>query len=325
MKSLLASTSTTAMLMNIQRNLSFKPRESIATMSLTLILLLSMFVLTGKSDIYALSTRSGHPGAGGLSGIPANAGTFNRGPIQPQASGTAPLTGIRPSTTSCAGPNVIFPGANSANCAAPNVISPSRTSNTPAAVQSANCNVPTTVRHTNTPSTTVVHPTNCPNATVIQPTNCNVPTTVRHTNTPSTTVVHPTNCPPTSSTSNSLTINNVQSSGATEQSTSAGLFDYLVSQNNIPPVANAGTNQLAYSYSYVTLDGSNSYDPNGNSLNFSWMQVGGDPISLSNYNAVNPIFVSPIVPYPTTLTFQLIVNNGQSDSDPSYVYITVEP
>jgi hypothetical protein len=55
------------------------------------------------------------------------------------------------------------------------------------------------------------------------------------------------------------------------------------------------------------------------------MQVGGDPVSLSNYNAANPIFVSPLELYPTTLTFQLIVNNGQSDSDPSYVYITVEP
>jgi hypothetical protein len=186
-----------------------------------------------------------------------------------------------------------------------------------------------TARHTNNPSNTVVHPTNCPNTAVVQPTNCNIPTTVRHTNAPSTTVVRPTNCPPAgSSTSNSLTINNVQSSTTTEQSTNAGLFDYLSAesnQNNIMPVANAGPNQIAYSYTYVTLDGSKSYDPNGNSLSFSWMQVVGDPVPLSNYNIANPIFIAPIVPYPTTLTFQLIVNNGQANSNPSYVYITVEP
>lgn len=292
MKSQLAFASIAMMLINTQRNLSFKQRKNAVIMSLTLILSFSMFVLPGKSDIYALPTRSVHPGAGGLSVTQANAGSFNRGPVQPQTGGTTPLTGMRPSTTSCTGPIVLFPGASSANCTGPNVIHPSRTSNTPA-VQLANCNVPTTVRHTNTPSTTVVHPTNCP--------------------------------PTTSTSSNSLTINNVQSSGTTKQSTSAGLFDYLVSQNNVPPVANAGTNQLAYSYSYVILDGSNSYDPSGNSLDFSWMQVGGDLVSLSSYNTANPIFVAPIVPYPTTLTFQLIVSNGQSESDPSYVYITVEP
>ena len=67
----------------------------------------------------------------------------------------------------------------------------------------------------------------------------------------------------------------------------------------------------------MTLDGSNSYDPNGNSIGFSWMQVGGNPAPLSNYNTANPIFIAPIVPYPTTLTFQLIVNNGEADSSPS--------
>jgi hypothetical protein len=55
------------------------------------------------------------------------------------------------------------------------------------------------------------------------------------------------------------------------------------------------------------------------------MQVGGDPVQLSNYDTANPIFIAPIVPYPTPLTFQLIVDNGQADSSPSYVNITVEP
>ena len=166
---------------------------------------------------------------------------------------------------------------------------------------------------------------------MIQPANCNVPTAVRHTSAPSTTTFHPANCPPpTSVSSNSLTINNVQSSnsaGTTEPN--AGIFDYLTaesSQNNNIPIANAGPNLIAYSYNYVTLDGSQSYDPNGNPLNFSWKQLAGEPVvAESNYNAANPIVIAPIVVYPPTLTIQLVVNNGQAYSNPSYVHVLVEP
>jgi len=337
MKSLPSFASIPVRLMN-QRILSFKPRKIIAIMTLTLILLLSL-VFTGKSDVQALPIRSGHSGGGVPSGIPANVGGFNRGPlqsqsggplsgVQPNGGGASPLTGLRPGTANCAGSNALFPGASTTDCPGSNVIHPTTAPNT-AVGQPATCNIPTTAGHTNGPSTTVVHPTNCPSTTLIQPTNCNIPTTVHHTNTPSTTVVRPTNCPPASSgSSTSLTINKAQSSSTTGQSTNAGLFDYLSAesnQNNITPVANAGPNQIAYSYNYIGLDGSNSYDPNGNSLSFSWMQVGGDPVPLSNYNTANPIFVAPIVLYPTALTFQLIVNNGQANSSPAYVYIAVEP
>src|SRR6266487_4431096 len=185
MKSLPSFASIPVRLVN-QRILSFKPRKIIAIMTLTLILLLSL-VFTGKSDVQALPIRSGHSGGGVPSGIPANVGGFNRGPlqspsggplsgVQPNGGGASPLTGLRPGTANCAGSNALFPGAST---------------------------------------------------TLIQPTNCNIPTTVHHTNTPSTTVVRPTNCPPASSgSSTSLTINKAQSSSTTGQSTNAGLFDY---------------------------------------------------------------------------------------------------
>jgi hypothetical protein len=61
---------------------------------------------------------------------------------------------------------------------------------------------------------------------------------------------------------------------------------------------------MANSYGYVTLDGSRTYDPRDNSLNFSWPQFDQNPIlSLSNYNTANPTFVAPVFVYPTTLTF----------------------
>ena len=107
MKSLLYSASTPINLMNAQRNLSFGPRKIIAIISLILLLSSSSLVFLGKSDVHALPTRSGHSGGSVPSGIPANAGGFDRGPlqtqgggppsgVQPNGAGTSPLTGLRP-------------------------------------------------------------------------------------------------------------------------------------------------------------------------------------------------------------------------------------
>jgi hypothetical protein len=74
------------------------------------------------------------------------------------------------------------------------------------------------------------------------------------------------------------------------------------------------------------LDGSNSYDPNGKKLTYSWIQLAGGPIvALSNDHRANPTFETPNINTTSNLTFQLIVTNGYADSNPSYVTITVEP
>jgi hypothetical protein len=170
---------------------------------------------------------------------------------------------------------------------------------------------------TNCASPTVLHPATAPNTAVVQPNNCNVPTSVHHTNAPSTVVVHPSNCPPPSSgSSNSLTVNNVQSSSSSGSSTT--------SQAIVTPVANAGSNQNAHSSDQVTLDGTKSYDQNGHSLTFSWLQLAGGPVVvMSSDNKAKPTFTAPLVTNTTNLTFQLIVNNGNADSNPAYVSVTV--
>ncbi len=77
---------------------------------------------------------------------------------------------------------------------------------------------------------------------------------------------------------------------------------------------------------HVTLDGSKSYDPDGKKITYSWLQLAGGPIVLlSNDNSVKPTFEAPQVTESTTLTFQLIVNNNNAVSNPSYVPVTVEP
>jgi K319L-like, PKD domain len=315
---------------NAQGNLPFKSLKIISIISLVFLLLIS---IPAKSDIYALPKGGGgHSlgavggGVGGVGGVGGSSG----GPIsgnQPNSIGGGPLSGLNPNTN-CMGTGILVPSVT--NCASPNVIHPANAPNT-AVVQPSNCNAPTSV-HTNTPknivvhpstincaSPNVIHPANAPNAAVVQPSNCNVPTSVHHTNTPSTVVVHPTNCPPPSSgSSNSLTVNNVQSSGSSGSTTST--------QSATIPVANAGPNQKVHPSDQVTLDGSKSYDPNGHSLTFSWLQLAGGPVvTLSNDNKAKPTFSAPLVTNTTNLTFQLLVNNGNTESSPSFVSVTITP
>ena len=92
------------------------------------------------------------------------------------------------------------------------------------------------------------------------------------------------------------------------------------------PVANPGPSLTVRPSQLVELDGSKSYDPNGDPLYFLWLQLTGGPtVSLLNSTTPNPSFVAPAVTNTTTLTFELLVGDGQAGSMPSYTYVTVEP
>jgi hypothetical protein len=198
-------------------------------------------------------------------------------------------------------------------------------------VHSDNCYPPSSSSSTTTTST-LVHapppPNNMPTDTrVIHTNNC---ATVVHPNGANTNVMQSNNCPNSGSTSSStsspslssshLTINNVQGSNS-EVSTSSS-----TSNTNTIPISNAGPNQKVHPSDRVTLDGSKSSDPSGGSLKFSWLQLAGGPvISLSNHDKAKTTFVAPSIIGTTLLTFQLIVNNGNAYSAPSYVTVTVQP
>jgi hypothetical protein len=97
------------------------------------------------------------------------------------------------------------------------------------------------------------------------------------------------------------------------------------SQDQIP-IANAGPSLTVQPSSNTVLDGTKSYDPNGDSLQFLWLQLAGGPaVSLLNNATSTPSFTAPSVPNTTRLTFQLIVSDGQTDSMPAYTYVTVQP
>jgi hypothetical protein len=80
---------------------------------------------------------------------------------------------------------------------------------------------------------------------------------------------------------------------------------------NRPPTANAGADQAVVEQTSVTLDGSGSSDPDGNSLMFTWSQISGASVSIANANMVQASFDAPNVGAGgETLTFELAVNDG---------------
>ena len=81
---------------------------------------------------------------------------------------------------------------------------------------------------------------------------------------------------------------------------------------NRAPAANAGPDQSVNSKANVTLDGSSSSDPDGDSLGYSWAQTSGPAVTLSNIHAVKPTFTAPAGNH--ALVFSLIVNDGTLDS-----------
>ncbi len=96
-----------------------------------------------------------------------------------------------------------------------------------------------------------------------------------------------------------------------------------VEVENHAPVANAGKAQIVKSNSLVTLDGSASFDLDGDTLIYKWTAPAG--IVLSESNTAHPTFVAPAVTETTEYIFSLVVSDGILESEPSAVTIRVDP
>ena len=96
----------------------------------------------------------------------------------------------------------------------------------------------------------------------------------------------------------------------------------VISTVSSPPVANAGPNQTVHVGTTVILDGSKSSDTDGNPLTYSWSLISIPSTSvaaLSNGRSVKPTFLADV---PGTYIAQLVVNDGDSNSQPSTVMVT---
>ncbi|KOO12752.1 peptidase M66 [Vibrio xuii] len=84
--------------------------------------------------------------------------------------------------------------------------------------------------------------------------------------------------------------------------------------NNTPPVANAGSDQLVNSGSTVTLSGLASTDIDGDSLSYQWQQVAGDPVTIRFDREATAEVVLPDSAKSESYTFMLTVSDGKAST-----------
>ncbi len=87
------------------------------------------------------------------------------------------------------------------------------------------------------------------------------------------------------------------------------------------PTAKAGDDLLVEGGAQVSLDGSQSSDPDGQELSYEWTQTGGPSVVLFGANTANPSFIAP--QNKCAIAFRLVVNDGLSNSQPDEVVVFV--
>jgi REJ domain len=105
----------------------------------------------------------------------------------------------------------------------------------------------------------------------------------------------------------------------------ADYISVFITNVNQIPTANAGPDQTVNENTQVTLNGTGSADPDLDILNFTWTQTAGLPVMLTDANTTSPTFTAPaVVGGGTTLTFRLVVSDGQVSSAADTVSILVQ-
>lgn len=109
-------------------------------------------------------------------------------------------------------------------------------------------------------------------------------------------------------------------SDATDQSIADTV---AVKVSNTPPIAKikpATDNYIAGKR--VQLDGTESYDADGDPLSFQWSQILGTPVMLQNAKSATPEFIAPN--RPDHLVFELSVNDGEFSSHPVSQVVSIK-
>jgi chitinase len=109
-----------------------------------------------------------------------------------------------------------------------------------------------------------------------------------------------------------------------DQMVSTDDVQVFVTSANQVPVAQAGSDQTADEGTLVTLQGTASHDPDGTPLTYSWMQMSGPAVVVSNPAGPTPTFTAPAVGSGgAALIFQLVVGDGEAISAPDEVTVNV--
>jgi len=89
------------------------------------------------------------------------------------------------------------------------------------------------------------------------------------------------------------------------------------------PNAVAGSNQTVNSGTRVTLNGSSSNDPQGDTLTYEWTQIAGPSVALADADQAGASFLAPSVSSDTMLRFVLEVANTRGLKNSAVVAVTV--
>lgn len=137
----------------------------------------------------------------------------------------------------------------------------------------------------------------------------------------SSSVAQPTFIAPNALTNYTLTFRLIVNDGT--QNSIADTVDINVTASNDLPLVNAGPDQNIAENALVTLNGSSSSDPEGQTLTYQWTQTAGTTVTLSNAAVANPTFTAPNLTTNSSLTFRLIVNDGVQNSLADLVTINI--
>ncbi len=103
------------------------------------------------------------------------------------------------------------------------------------------------------------------------------------------------------------------------------------SASNNPPIADAGPDQskpehdgVIPTFTEITLDGTGSSDPDGDTITYLWTQTSGTIVPLSDATAQQPTFTAPNITITEDLIFNLTVTDvkGLTNTDSVTIKIT---